>query len=166
MEFRCVLCLYNSVRKVDLLDRIRKSREEAENLIASAPADQLDCLPGPKPDWTAKDLLAHLSFWEHPTLDQLAGRSRSASWGDVPAINAELLQKSRQRSVSDVLAEFNQSGRQIAREIGELADADLARESPWNDGKTLGEHLADDTWVHYEEHLPTLRAWAARFRVS
>lgn len=162
--FPCDLCVVTrytgSMTTHELLDRIRKSRGEVKTLIEGAPADQLERLPGPKPEWTAKDLLAHLSYWEHPTLDKRAGRTALASWGDVHATNEELLRKSRRRSVADVLREFAESGQRIIEEIERLSDDDLLNDSPWNDGKRLWEHLADDTCVHYEEHLPALRAWA------
>ena len=105
-------------------------------------------------------MLAHLSYWEHLTLDKLSGRITAASWGDVQATNEELLRKSRNRSVTDVLRGFFESGKRIIAEIERLTDEDLLRESPWGDGKQLWEHLADDTCVHYEQHLPALRSWA------
>lgn len=150
--------------KQELLGRILEARAEVAMLCARFSLERLDQLPGPKPDWTAKDLIAHLSFWEHPTLDRLAGRNAAASWGDVHAINADLLRKSRERSAADVLLEFTESGARVLQEIEPLSDEDLMRESPWKDGKTLGDHVADDTCVHYEEHLPALRAWAEKNR--
>ncbi|HSP07802.1 MAG TPA: DinB family protein, partial [Acidobacteriota bacterium] len=97
----------------EILDRIRQRRAEAMSLIEGVSAEKLDQVPGPKPDWSAKDMLAHLSYWEHPTLDKLLGRMAAASWGDVRATNAELLRQSRERSVPDVLREFFESGKRI-----------------------------------------------------
>lgn len=151
--------------KRELLERIRATRSEVENLCRGISEEQLSELPGPKSNWAAKDLLAHLTFWENPTLDKLSGRSKAASWGDVNAINAKLLSESRSRSALEIMNEFLESGKRVILQIEALTDTELMRESPWGDGKALWMHLADDTCAHYEEHLPVLREWARRIRL-
>lgn len=148
--------------KRELLERIRKSRSEVENLSVGLSEELLSELPGPKPDWAAKDLLAHLAYWEHPTLDKLSGRSTISSLGEINAVNAELLNRSRLQSPGQIMKVFQESGKQVVSQIEELSDSDLLLESPWHDGKPLWAHLADDTCVHYDEHLPALRAWARK----
>jgi hypothetical protein len=143
----------------DVLQRIKKSRSEIAAICARFHPQQIDALPGPKPDWSTKDLLAHLAFWEFATLNRLSGAGPKSF--DINKVNAELLRNSRERSVADVMQEFSQSGIRVIQEIEKLTDDDLLGESPWRDRKPLWEHLAYDTFVHYEEHLPSLRAWAA-----
>ena len=150
------------MNKLELVRRVRKSRAEIESLIAALPEERLNEKPGTPAGWTVKDLLAHLAYWERPTLDVHSGRSKSTSWGNVGAVNAELLERSRRRTVSDVLQEFQQSGKNILQQIEALSDEQLQQESPWKDGKTLEDHVSDDTWVHYEHHLKTLSVWVSR----
>ena len=46
-------------------------------------------------------------------------------------------------------------------DINRLTDGELLEAAPWGDGKTLWEHVVDDTVVHYEEHKSKLIEWCA-----
>jgi Protein of unknown function (DUF1706) len=148
--------------KTTLLHGIHEKRHEMITLWLGISDEEMCALPGPKENWTVKDWIAHITFWEHPTLDRLKGQSKVKPLDDIDSINAELLQKSRALPLADVLGAFLESGRQVLSEIERCSDADLAGPSPWGDGKTLCEHIMDDTCEHYEEHLPDLRAWSKR----
>ena len=106
-------------------------------------------------------MIAHLSFWERATLDCSAGMMKPGAFRDIAGINASLITKSQARSVDDVLREFQEARAQVKNEIRRFTEEQLQAPSPWNDGKPLWEHLADDTYVHYEEHESKLRKWIA-----
>jgi|GEM_PF-5696713 len=147
------------MKKEGLVTRIIQSRSALAELWAGVPDQKLDLEMDHQSGWSIKALVAHLTFWERATLDCRSGRSSPASLKDVPGINSDLLVQARNRTANDVIRDFHESGKQIIDEINRLEDHELQQSSPWNDGKALWEHLADDTFVHYEEHEPKLRKW-------
>jgi len=148
--------------KKTLLHGIHEKRHEMITLWLGVSDEDLCVLPGPKENWTVKDWIAHITFWERPTLDRLKGQSKVKSLDDIDSINAELLQKSRALPLDEVLRVFFESGKQVLSEIDGCSDSQLEEPSPWGDGKTLCEHIIDDTCDHYDEHLPELREWSKR----
>jgi hypothetical protein len=117
----------DSMNKQDLIRQIQESRSALKVLWSRASEQQMSEIPGPQPGWTVKAFIAHLTYWEHATLDRLNGRVLEESWGDVDKINAELLVKAQARSIDEILREFNESGRQIIREIELLTGTSAAR---------------------------------------
>jgi hypothetical protein len=142
--------------KEELIRRIRESRGRIEDLCAKATLQELEDRPDPQSDWTIKALIAHLTFWEHATLDVVAGLASADSLKNVHAINSGLLAKSSEQPVAEVLREFAKSGERLTQQIEALSDEELQEPAPWGDGIPLIEHLADDTYVHYQEHNKTL----------
>lgn len=134
-----------------------------EALWAYVPDDSLTCLPGPQPDWSVKDLIYHLTFWQWPTLSLWTGQSSANQWQDIDSINARVLHESQTQSLPAVLAHYRQSGERLLQTISDLSEADLQHASPWQDGKLLWQHLADDTFEHCLEHRTDLRAWRNQF---
>ena len=132
--------------KEELLGRIRETRGEIQSICLSVSEEKLESHPGPQSEWTAKDVLAHLTFWEHRTLDRLRGKLAGDSWGDVNSINADLLRRSREASVPKVVFEFLESEKRLVAEIQSLTEKELQQESPWKDrkaavGASCGRHL-------------------------
>lgn len=149
------------MKKDDLIRRIVESRNALAGFWQNLAEEKIDVVVDLQSGWNVKTLIAHLTFWERVTLDCHAGRASAESLRDVDAINASLLFDTRSRTVSDVLSEFSESGKSIIEEINALGDEELLNASPWKDGKPLWEHLADDTFIHYEEHTPKLHRWIA-----
>ena len=150
------------MQKEELLRQIKQSRERVELLWADLTPAQLEMPFDRHSDWTVKSLIAHLAFWELATLHILNKRILPEQLKDVHTINSDLLIKAKNRSGVEIIREFAESGERLFREIETLTDQQLQQSSPWNDGIPLIEHLADDTFLHYQEHYEKKKKWKDR----
>ncbi|HZP90739.1 MAG TPA: maleylpyruvate isomerase N-terminal domain-containing protein [Actinomycetota bacterium] len=105
--------------------------------------------------WSVKDLLWHLAGWCSEAERQLGlirtGAYEERDW-DTDGINARLLEESRRLSLGEV-----RSGLEAAR-AGALREwAAIDEVTP----EAL-EWFGESGPIHYDEHLPALRAWVER----
>jgi hypothetical protein len=127
--------------------------------------------PGPMGEWTFKDLAAHLLGWRERTIGRLeaaaAGRETPPSpWpaeldGDDDSVNDWIHERSRDRSVREVLDDVDRSYDRLAKSIAAIPEEVLTRPGALD---WLGDQsLADlDPFSHvHDEHEPSIRAWLA-----
>ncbi|MEO8611550.1 MAG: ClbS/DfsB family four-helix bundle protein [Chloroflexota bacterium] len=156
------------MNKQDLLKAIHECRDEIESCWAGATDEQLTARPGPQPDWSVKDLIAHLTFWEQDMLTSLGNSALATTpdWNDsTDAVNARVFQANQDRSLDEIRTAFRRSLDQICDLVGSLSDADLDSTEmlPTPDRMPLWQYIADETYEHYhDDHLPDVRAWARR----
>lgn len=143
-------------------DLSRRSREEHERLeaILATLSDERMLEPGVTEDnWSVKDHLAHLTWWEQRVIRVLA-RGEPDPLDGMPvdihntnAINAYVYAQNRDRPLAEVRIAFDASYQEMLRLI-ETAPDDLPTERwGWIDGNAAG---------HYEEHRVMFEAWLGR----
>ena len=129
-------------------------------------------VPADAAGWTVKDHLMHLAVWEDGMNAALAheprvGRMRidEALWtsGEIDAINAGIHERTRVMSLDAVLAELQRVHSEFRGQVASMNTADLLRpysEFQANSGsdEAVVWRLAGNTFGHYEEHLPWMRA--------
>ncbi len=155
------------MNKDDLLQAIHDCHAEIEACCAAATEAQLTCCPGPQTDWSIKDLIAHLTYWEQ---DMLAHVGNSALGfvppGEVDAVNVRVFETNKDRPLAEIQADFRRSLEQIDELVGCLSDAELNRTDRAPKPMALWQYIAEETYEHYrDDHLPDVRAWAQRERV-
>jgi hypothetical protein len=156
------------MNKQDLLQVIHECREDIEACWEGATEDQLTARPGPQADWSVKDLIAHLTFWEQDMLTSLGNSALGTTpdWNaDTNAVNARVFEANKDRSLDEIRAEFRRSLDQIDALVGGLSDDDLnsAERIPTPDHMPLWQYIADETYEHYrDDHCADVRAWARR----
>jgi hypothetical protein len=127
--------------------------------------------PGAMGDWTFKDLVSHLAGWRNRRIAQLEATARggpepSAPWPadfeDDETINAWIRERDRDRTLDDLLADYDATFERLAAAIEALPEPALidANYFPWTDGSPLiegdfGSHL-------HEDHAPSVREWLAK----
>ncbi|MBC7814733.1 MAG: ClbS/DfsB family four-helix bundle protein [Burkholderiales bacterium] len=152
----------------ELLDGIRAGREQLESIWAGLDEAQMARRPGPQSDWSVKDLIAHLTYWEQFTVDAVES---SLSDGepvpdpDTDAVNEQVLEANRNRSLSDIRVDFERSRREFEALVAKLSDEELNAmpRFKWEYEETLGELLASESYRHYAEHMSDLRAYVQQF---
>ena len=106
------------------------------------------------PDWTVRDLIAHLGTWlaeAQVQLERLQAGTYDGHDIDVDGLNAIFLEAMRDQSW-DVARTQAQAGRSLMlQEWYALREPD--DEAAWWIRKSGGDH--------FDEHLPRLREWAA-----
>ena len=123
--------------KQQLLDVLAKSRAKLETTIAKIPPDKMS-QPGVNGDWAAKDVLAHLSAWEHYQIGWTEAALRGEkpevpapgltfSAADLDRINRAIFEAHCHETADDVLREFRATHEQFIRQIESIPEADLTR---------------------------------------
>ena len=114
--------------------------------------------PGLTPDWTVKDLLAHLGSWMAETvviLEQIQAGSWSKLERPVDEINADFYAAWKDVDLGSVRAELASSRNRMLQEWFEIDEI----------GPDAEEWFRESGPVHYAEHLPDLLAFADRVSV-
>jgi hypothetical protein len=161
--------------KTELMARIASAWAELQRLLdALSPED----MERPLGDWTPKQQLGHISVWEASLVALLRGESRAAAMGapldawerhDTDAINAQVAERSKRWPLDNVLKRAEEIHGEVVAQLEAMSDADLQR--PYShyqpeDGERAGDGadrpvvgwVNGNTWLHYEEHVATLRA--------
>jgi len=126
-------------------------------------------------DWSAKDLLAHVTTWEEIALRTIEEwRSGEKPWIEATPknaddINAETVVQKAKMSADDVRAEFERVHAELVGKIRDFTDDEWATESFWEAerattfGAVLGAVLAAPRrpFAHVSAHLADLEAYVA-----
>ena len=153
----------------DLAARVRADRQVWRDLVAEVGRERM-LEPGPMGEWTFKDLAAHLAAWRNIRIPQIEALARGepvrpAAWpaglgeDDDEAINHWFHERDRDRSLDDVLADYDGSFERLAAAVEALPE-EVARDPnamPGFEGTPIVD--ADFTEHLHVEHLPSVRAW-------
>ena len=149
-------------------ERIRADREFWRALVAEVGRDRM-LEPGPMGEWTFKDLAAHLAAWRNRRIADIEALGRGEPrppppWpdeDDTDAINAAIHERDRDRSLDDVLDDYDGTFERLARAVEALPEA-VAHDpnALFDDGEPIVD--IDFTEHLHEEHVPGIRAWLDR----
>jgi Mycothiol maleylpyruvate isomerase N-terminal domain len=152
-----------------LAEILRAERAQWNALLAQVGADRME-IPGVVGEWSVKQLVAHLTWYEQAIVEgaqqvQSTGKfsRRRAEGVSMDDVNAQIAAESRERSSSEVLAEADSVFAQMLAVI-QAVPTDML-----NDSRLLGlpddvmpwMAVANNSYAHYREHEPELRAWLA-----
>lgn len=123
--------------------------------------------PGLPGGWSVKDVIAHVNWYEREMLGVLEQRALIGSelW-ELPADerNVPIYKDGKDLPLDAVLAESSQLFERLWALVSGLADEDLVDSSrfdqmpeDWEPWKVL----ASNTYEHYQQHIPDIRAWLA-----
>lgn len=138
-----------------VLAKIAQGHNEIQRLYHSVPVAEL-LAPVLANGWSIKDLLAHIAAWEW----RCAGLLNQAHDSDLPlrampdvdALNLEIYQERREWNWAAVENDFRAAHAALIAAIQAVPAARLA-------DQLIQQTIAEETWLHYEEHLPQLREW-------
>lgn len=157
----------------ELVARFGADRVTWQALIAEVDGDRMD-EPGPMGDWTFRDLVGHLSAWRNRTAARLEAAARGeprpanpwpADVDDDDAINDWFRQRDADRSIDDLLADYDASFERIATGVAALPAGANPTEAAtpgyfnWNDQNGT---IESDFFNHLGTHAADVRAWLAK----
>lgn len=162
--------------KAELMERIDGARGLLLETIGRLSEAQL-VEPGLFDGWSVKDHLSHVATWERSLAALLQGRPCYAAMnvdrhtyasGDTDAVNALIFLHTKDRSLSEALADFEQAHTELLGVLAGLSDADLLRtyrhyqpDEPGSDsGAPVIGWIAGNTYEHYAEHQTWVEAVA------
>ena len=154
------------MNKQDLTARILSGRTQLEAAISHVDEERMPLiiLHG---EWSVKDLIGHLGFWENHVVllftNLRAGKIPEPS-PELDVINARVLSESRKQSLSEVRRQEKTAYQKVLALIKDASDRELFDPAhfPWTEGRPFENFISDNTYGHYEEHLPELSAWLKR----
>lgn len=152
--------------KAEVLAELRTARRELEELLAAITPEQME-RPGAADNWSVRDVLAHLLWYEREELELIRESEVAASplW-EVPweRRNGLIHEQLRRLPLDDVLGQLRQVFSEFVAAVERLSDEDLvtpgrfpgtsAERLPWQD-------IALNSWTHEREHVEALRAGLA-----
>ena len=158
--------------KDQLLNDIHTERGRLEKNLAVLSAEEL-IQPGVTGTWSVKDILAHVVAWERLFLNWYStgvqGRTPDItpvglSQKSIDALNQQIYEKNRWRSLDDILAEFQTSYQEIVTVIEAIPEEDLFVHGrfTWTGKLTLADYIAGNTCNHYAWAKSQIRKWAKR----
>ena len=151
---------FSYIEKPELLKRIRTDRPQFAALWQQLSDKQMTSIPGPQEDWSVKDLIAHIIWWEDHTMDIvqaiLAGDEPSLV-DDIDETNEQIYNENKTRDLADVLVALESNMEKIEKQIANLNDTQI---NTIRVGKhLLLDYLVGDTFGHYGVHLGDLQAY-------
>ena len=119
--------------------------------------------PGVAGEWSVKDLIAHVTWWEEEALRHLplilaGGRPPrySATYGGIDAFNAMMAERKRDVSLADVLTQQDDTHRRLVDFIQSVPEDQFTRETRFR------RRLRLDTYSHYPIHTKAIWEWRQR----
>jgi hypothetical protein len=145
-----------------LLDRLDSAwKDFAESYAGLSDAELLT--PGVTGNWSVRDIIAHVTWWEEEALTHLphildggAPPRYSVKYGGINAFNALKTEEKRELSLTDVLRERDETHQRLIDYIRRAPEEQFTRETRFR------RRLRLDTYSHYPIHARAIRAWRAR----
>jgi hypothetical protein len=111
-------------------------------------------------NWSVKDVIAHVTWWEGEALKHLplinaGGRPPrySTEYGGIDAFNALMTKQKQGLSLSEVLRQRDETHRRL------VAYIQSAPEEQFTQDTRFRRRLRLDTYNHYPKHAKAIRAW-------
>lgn len=154
-----------------LLEIMRTARSDWEALLAEA-GDARLTEPGVEGDWSLKDIIAHITYFETWAANCLMAIRRGEPLPQpeykglsIDEENALIYERQRALPLADVLRDSQVSFQRSIASVQGLHDTDLydleltrTHGVEW----TIHDLLAGDTYEHYRDHITPVRAWLDR----
>ncbi len=111
-------------------------------------------------DWSVKDIIAHVTWWEEEALKYLpivlkGGKPPrySVLYGGIDAFNALMTEQKKNLLLSEVLRQRDDTHRRLIDFVQSVPEDQCNRETPFR------HRLRLDTYGHYGKHAEAIRKW-------
>ena len=149
------------MKRQQLLQKLQQAWAEFKASYAGLSAAQMTT-PGVSGDWSVKDILAHVTWWEAEALKHLpliiegSQPPRYATqYGGIDAFNALMTERKQNLSLADILQQQEDTHRQLIEYIQGVPEEQFTRETRFR------HRLRLDTYSHYPLHTKAIQEWRA-----
>lgn len=153
------------MKKDDLLARIGTDRASFAALWNGLSQEQMLQRPGVQEDWSVKDLIAHIIWWENHMIDNVIAAKNSSDYQmvyDIDAQNADIFEAHKDHDLDDVLAAFEANLARLEEHIGNLTEGQInTTQLP---KYPLLDHIIGDTFGHYKSHRADMECYANQLK--
>lgn len=157
--------------KTELLEALEDGHQELVEMLQNLP-DAVLLQSGVIGEWSIKDILAHLTYWEGQIVTLLFQAQRGVdkpttahfSKETVDELNQRWFLSGKERPLDLIWQDWEGVRKQTIRRVTDFTQNDLndARRYPWLKGKPLYEWIIGDTIDHEDEHGDQIREWLDR----
>lgn len=151
-------------RLTKLLNKLDAAWTEFQAAYAGL-SDEEVVQPGVTGEWSVRDTIAHVTWWEEEALKHLplileGGRPPrySETYGGIDAFNALMTGQKRELSLAEVRDQFAETHRRLVDYLRRVPPEQLAGETRFR------RRLRLDTYGHYPLHTREIRNWRAQHR--
>ena len=150
------------MNRSQLLDRVALAWTEfAQSYAGLTESEMLE--PGVTGQWSVRDIIAHVTWWEEESLTHLPGILQgrkpprySTTYGGIDAFNAQMAERKKHLSLAEVVREQDRTHRRLIALIEAAPDDQITSETKWR------HRLRLDTYGHYPKHAAAIRRWRQR----
>jgi hypothetical protein len=140
--------------RTELINSVDAAWRQLMAAIDGVPPDRL-AEPGVAGDWSLKDLLGHIAYWDEHALTEieraLAGLERADN--EWQAMNEADYAARRDRTVHEQRAAMDQTHAALLARLDAISDPDAGR---------VDAGIRVDTYEHYESHVKDIAQWRER----
>jgi hypothetical protein len=148
-----------SMDKTKLLQKLERAWQSINQSIVGLTETQM-LIPGVSGEWTVKDILAHISWWEEESLKHLPEILQgirpprySVLYGGIDAFNAQMTELKRGLSLTEVRQQLDETHQRLVAYLQSLPDELFTTETRFL------RRLRLDTYGHYPIHTQAIHAW-------
>jgi hypothetical protein len=161
----------------DLLAEIEAQRGRLLKQLARLSPTDL-AAPGVVGEWSAKDVVAHLTAWEQMFLGWYQGGVRGETpavpaagyaWRDIDRLNNDIYHRHRRRSAGRILEEFDASSAQLVSVVRAIPEAELfvpGRYAWMGERGILWSYIRANSSNHYRWAAEAIRQWLKHQKAS
>jgi hypothetical protein len=150
------------MKKQQILDKLQQSWTSfTESYAGLSDAQLLE--PGITGEWSVKDILAHVSWWEEEALKHLPTILNgdrpprySVLYGGIDAFNAQMTELKRGLSLDEVRQHLEVTHLRLVEYISGVPEEQFTSETRFR------HRLRLDTYSHYPIHTRAIREWRER----
>lgn len=147
------------MKRSQLINRVDSAWEVFRSSYAGL-SDAEMTEPGVTGDWSVKDIIAHVTWWEEEALTHLptilAGEKPprySVKYGGINAFNAQMTEQKKELPLAEVLRWHEDTHRRLLDFVETVPEEHIVRETPFR------RRLRLDTYSHYREHTVAIEKW-------
>jgi 2',3'-cyclic-nucleotide 2'-phosphodiesterase (5'-nucleotidase family) len=155
--------------KTKLLDTLRSRRAEWDALLESVPIERM-AEPGVAGEWSVRDIVAHLTYYERWIADRLHEQLRGERYMPTEldmmgeARNDIIVQRTRNQPPAEVLEASRQAFEHLVAGVRAHAESFLTEPQQFEGAPQpvlVWRLLQGDVYDHYRLHIPSIQRWLA-----
>jgi len=150
------------MNKQQVLDKLEQAWQDFSESYAGLPDEKM-LEPGVTEDWSVKDLMAHVSWWEEESLKHLPHILQgvhpprySVTYGGIDAFNALMTELKHGYPLDEVRRQHTESHRKLVEYLQTVPEEQFTSETRFR------HRLKADTYGHYPIHAQAIREWRTR----
>ncbi len=150
------------MKRQQLLEKVERAWTDFQESYAGLSEEQM-LEPGVSGDWSVKDSIAHVTWWEQEALKYLPLILKGERpplyadlYGGINAFNALMAEQRRGLSLSEVRHQQAENHARLIELIQSVPEDQFTTETRFR------RRLRLDTYSHYPEHTRQIHAWRER----